>query len=613
MKENFKPEEYKEFKDDVAKRIKEIPKDEVVGGFGFDAKESKRKNYLSETQESIMYKYSNILHREENDFVDNLVESGEIENKQEAEQKWTEHVAERENLIKGWVENDLCDPGSMPEDLIENRPRVEMLESDIRENINKKIEVLIQNNPEVSALAESFKISPKEGTYNWYYVWNQKIPNSSFLEADGKSDISQEQREKVKELKGDEQKLGLFLKELLSKKGKELGLGSGWNDPTGHHASVTAKRNLESIMGGNTPYVTYGSDRYYQLLPFGKNPDISRSFSYPNQIDLLAAYGKEDGKKLINNLSGSYRLVLNLENDKKIDKNLVTSFGKDYMKVKNEFPELLEFARKLGKDGNIKDIDFKNKTAVFLGGRSEYGSSGGIGYFSKVIVFAEGEDQEKEFQYRDRYSASKDNWNYQFSDLKIKKVDEEGDKTKISISAIAGKGNSTNVDFQFEKKTKAVEQKEKLSLDEQMDFRNQIDDFIQNILSEKASKIKGNTHFDKMNGGYSSWNQPKLQELKIDAENGTAVFSVIENIGYGSPVEIDMPQNRCELYLAQYGKEIQEIARDHAYVVGVEHPSYERVKNVESYGDPTMQNIKIKADKITYSGRGGKKEYLIKE
>jgi hypothetical protein len=72
-----------------------------------------------------------------------------------------------------------------------------------------------------------------------------------------------------------------------------------------------------------------------------------------------------------------------------------------------------------------------------------------------------------------------------------------------------------------------------------------------------------------------------------------------------------MPQNRCELYLAQYGKKIQEIARDHAYVVMVEHPSYERVKNSDSYGDPTMQNIKIKGDKIMYSGRGGKKEYII--
>lgn len=591
-----------------------------MGGFGIDAKESKRKNYASglrnprysETQESIMYKYSNILHREENDFVDNLVESGEIENKQEAEQKWTEHVAERENLIKGWVENDLCDPGSMPEDLIENRPRVEMLESDIRENINKKIEVLIQNNPEVSALAESFKISPKEGTYNWYYVWNQEIPNSSFLEADGKSDISQEQREKVKELKGDEQKLGLFLKELLSKKGKELGLGSGWNDPTGHHASVTAKRNLESIMGGNTPYVTYSSDRYYQLLPFGKNPDISRSFSYPNQIDLLAAYGKEDGKKLINNLSGSYRLVLNLENDKKIDKNLVTSFGKDYMKVKRDFPELLEYARKLGDEANIKDVDFENKVATFLGGRSEWGSSGGTGLWSKVIVFAEGQDQEKEFQYRDRYSASKDDWAYNFNDLKIESVKNEDGKLTITIDAKSGEKSTKKVNFEFEEKNQGSE-RDVLPMENQIEFQGKVDEYIANLLSEKAEKIKGKTHFDKMNGGYSEWKQPYVKELKIDAEHGIAVFSVIENIDYGSPVELDMPQNRCELYLAEYGKDVKEIDRDHAYVVNVEHQSYERVKNSDSYGDPTMMSIKIKGDKITYSGRGGKKEYLIKE
>ncbi|MCX6797894.1 MAG: hypothetical protein NTX66_01575, partial [Candidatus Falkowbacteria bacterium] len=277
MKESaFKPEKYKEYRDKTAEEIKAIPKDEERKSRRESEHKTQRRFILEEVvKKSSMYNYSKMLHREERDFVNNLLESGEVKSKDEAEQKWAEHVFEQENSIKEWVDNDYCDPDLAPEFLIDNRSRAEMIWNDVQENASKKVEELIQENPKIIKLVESFKLSPKEGVYEWDYYGPRKIENNSFLEASGKSDVSKEQREEVQKIVGDEKKLGLFLNELRDKKNQEIFSNNmmGFNDPTGGEYFVIAQRNLESIFGKrNIPYLTYQGDRSYSIKPFGKDP-----------------------------------------------------------------------------------------------------------------------------------------------------------------------------------------------------------------------------------------------------------------------------------------------------------------------------------------------------
>ncbi|MCX6797893.1 MAG: hypothetical protein NTX66_01570 [Candidatus Falkowbacteria bacterium] len=284
--------------------------------------------------------------------------------------------------------------------------------------------------------------------------------------------------------------------------------------------------------------------------------------------------------------------------NKKIDKDLVAAFGKDYIKVKTELPELLEFARNLGKEAYIKDIDFQNKTAAFLGDRTEHGSSGGCGYWSTVTVWNNGESKQQEFQYRDRYSADKDRWEYCFHDLKIKSVKEKDDKKSVTILGNPGE-KEIEISFEFEGTPSAKKKGEVLSVNEQLALKNFVNNVIDEILAEKSAKIKGNTRMAEDYSGHIPWKEPQLKEVVFDEENGVAVFSIIETIDYGSPVDIKTPQERCELYLAKVGEDIKEIDRDHGYVVLVEHPAYERIKDSKDYyGDPTMMGIKIMGDKV---------------
>jgi hypothetical protein len=290
----------------------------------------------------------------------------------------------------------------------------------------------------------------------------------------------------------------------------------------------------------------------------------------------------------------------------KKEQELIKSFGgkHKYKQVLAKMPEAVKYLKEIGVDSvSVEDCDPDNQLMILKGSRSEWGSSGGIAYYSRVIAWCNGQLREDEFQWRDRWSASNDKPRYHFNKLAIAEARLEGQDLAIRIKATPDqKYQPTYIDFKF-KMTNAQQPENTLSPHEQEAFKKHVEREISRIMEEKDRlwKAKPTMLYNprvKMTlptgtPAYVRYERPSITAKLVKEKIGVGTFIAKEQIDNRS----SDPQFRHEVYLVRSGQEAQMIDEDHAYLYGE--------------GDASIIGLRQDNDQIVYKKRSGQKKIKI--
>ncbi|MAE10076.1 MAG: hypothetical protein CMF78_02645 [Candidatus Marinimicrobia bacterium] len=580
--------------------------------FDFSKEEDQKKieGYRHEYQEKI----KNAAYSEAAE-LKKLVESGEAKDYEEAEIKLAEKIQEEREETKNWIKNDSCDPEKIPEFLLDRYNPGEVLYLLREENKDYLYNELLKNDKDINEIVDSIDYTQEEGeikTAPYGYDRGSTIQKKGkFLE------ITEEQREKVNktidELRQDDQRMALLFLGLDEKHPGKFGCGGGFGsfkNPSSCGGCVNGKVNLGAIFGEKIPYLKYKGDRCYDIEPFDnyKNPGYSEAtpqgtiyHKTATDIEILALYGKEKSEQLLGNINKIKNDIEAVKAERKLNEDVMVLLGENYKDVKEKMPEAIDFLKEIGPSSlDLQDVDVKNKTLVFLGSRSEYGKSGGIAYFSRVIVWSNGQSQEKEYQWRDRWSASNDQPQYHFNKLEIQDVKKAKNSLNLKIEAIPGdKYSPTSVNFSFENITEK-EKFEALSAEEQAEFKNLIEQEIEKIMSEKlkmwekkpqmVATYPAGVTMPQGTPTYVNYERPDVTKKAVSLKTGLGAFVIKEQI---DAVASD-PQLRYEVYITKHNKGTKMAYEDHAYLKQEE--------------DASITGLRISKGKVVFKTREGEQE-----
>lgn len=205
--------------------------------------------------------------------------------------------------------------------------------------------------------------------------------------------------------------------------------------------------------------------------------------------------------------------------------------------------------------------------AAVLTSRSEWGSSGGIGYYDQVRVFCGSQSDIKEWQWRDRYSASNDKPWLAVHSIGAVKVSEKDNRVVVEVELVNNKHNNRTATYTFDPpKATAVRT---LSTEEQATFTAQVEKEVARVMAElnrlwECKPKMVNPHPMGMGAadGYVSYRRPSIKQQEFHPEIGVAAFVTEEQIDH----RVDDPQIRYELHVLTAGSEKAECkAEDHGY------------------------------------------------
>lgn len=244
--------------------------------------------------------------------------------------------------------------------------------------------------------------------------------------------------------------------------------------------------------------------------------------------------------------------------------------------------------------------------AVYHTSRSEYGTTGGVGYFDQANVYYFGQIQMQEWQWRDRYSASKDRHDLRFDEFNEIEVIEKDRKVIIQVELINKEHGNRWATFEFERIDEVTPVKT-LTNEEQKEFSAKLEIEIEKIMAEKKRlwELKPQMLFaNRFPNGMSipmstlstsaPYRQPSIKDSVVHANSGVAAFVIEEQIDHrGSD-----SQMRHDLYVYKYGDEaIKTISEDHGY---------------ETEGGAMLNLINLKQNAVTFStSRGGVKTVAL--
>ena len=201
--------------------------------------------------------------------------------------------------------------------------------------------------------------------------------------------------------------------------------------------------------------------------------------------------------------------------------------------------------------------------AVVITSRSEWGSSGGIGYYDQVRVFCGSQSNMREWQWRDRYSASNDEPNLRIDSIGTVNLSEQDGRVVMEVELVNNKYGNRTTKFVFNSQKTAVMRT--LSPEKQSDFSALAEREITRIMAELNQMWECKPRMvsaHPMSGdGYISYRRPSVKQKEFRPEIGVAAFVVEEQIDHrGSD-----PQIRHELYVVTTGEKAECLAEDHAY------------------------------------------------
>ena len=160
--------------------------------------------------------------------------------------------------------------------------------------------------------------------------------------------------------------------------------------------------------------------------------------------------------------------------------------------------------------------------AVIHSERSEYGGSGGIGYFSQVTVVCGQATEMKEWQYRDRYDASRDAWHLAVHSIGEVKVKRDGTTVTVDVELKNNREGSRHATWTF---TGSKESTATPALDEaaQEAFRATFQATAEAELARlnEMHALK-NPMVSRHGGHYTSYQQPRIKQQLVRADLGIA-------------------------------------------------------------------------------------------
>lgn len=402
-------------------------------------------------------------------------------------------------------------------------------------------------------------------------------------------------------------------------------------DSTGHYDSdYISKAYRNGKFSDNGKEFFFKVERKYEQgtfslysLPIIAEESWERSPNYSNAdfVEIQTADGKSERTIHLNFLDHLRWLDTELlfvakgsDYVAQITHNLETAaeqIKSDYYKVKRE-RLITETLAKFKEPGLVKefvescdmhrletmDYDPDHNLIVYIDGRSEHGSSGGVAEFSRVMLWHKGEVTYKEYQYRDRYNGANDRYEFSFASAKIEKVESSSGKLIVAIKAIPEQKKYSPIILTLTVEQKIAGSGPTTVTDQERDkFCAFFEKTQKDVLAEKTAghKQRTGTYFRKpqFNGdntsGYYPYPDPIITCSKVEPKFLAGAFVVRETI---DAVASDL-QHRFTLYLVVPGS-FKEIEQDNLY---------------EHAGDASIIGIEVGRKALEYTTRNGRKSY----
>lgn len=243
--------------------------------------------------------------------------------------------------------------------------------------------------------------------------------------------------------------------------------------------------------------------------------------------------------------------------------------------------------------------------AVYHTSRSEHGTTGDVAYFDQANVYYFGQIKMQEWQWRDRYSASKDHHDLRFDEFNEIEVTKNGEQAIIQVELINKEHGNRWTTFNFDKVKKVIPAKI-LTDEEQAEFSAKATIEIEKIMAEKTRlwELKPQMLFaSRFPNGMSismstlstsmPYRQPSIKDSTFHANLGVATFVIEEQIDHRGRD----PQIRHDLYVYKYGDENAKIVdEDHGY---------------EMEGGAMLSLISLEQNAVTFSTSCGTKTIAI--
>jgi hypothetical protein len=337
--------------------------------------------------------------------------------------------------------------------------------------------------------------------------------------------------------------------------------GFSYKTPSTCGGCVSGQKILDKIFGdrhkfNSLPFIKFHGDRQY-------------SFSF-ELLKHFAESGPEATTKLIEERKrekARKEAEEKAEQERQLNETRLTKLTKrlDKTQISDDLrTKILKYAD----DASLKIVN--PDIAVVQDSRSEWGSSGGIGYYDQIRVFYGNQSSMQEWQWRDRYSASNDKPWLRIDSIGKVKVSEEKGKVIVEVELVNKKYDNRTATFTFD--IKKVTTMRKLSADDQVAFSTRVEEEISRIMSElerlwdlKPQMVASYPAEASMPMGtpsYVPYRRPSIKQQEIHAEIGVAAFVTEEQIDH----RVSDPQIRYELYvMTGKNKKAERKAEDHGY------------------------------------------------
>jgi len=228
---------------------------------------------------------------------------------------------------------------------------------------------------------------------------------------------------------------------------------------------------------------------------------------------------------------------------------------------------------------------------LWLTDRSEYGGSGGIGYFDQVHAYFYGQTQMIEYQWRDRYSASKDRPWLKVNSLENPTISIGRKVATVNVTLVNNQGKRSE-QFIFEKKKKVPAIVE-LAADEQIVFKAKVRESVKSVMSRLEELWQLKPTMLSMHG-YVPYRRPSVKQIVILESIGVAAFVTEEQIDHRG----DDPQVRYELYVMTHKDSSPRlIAEDHGYE--------------KREGSKVVAIVELNQDSVLVNTADGKKTFAL--
>jgi hypothetical protein len=203
---------------------------------------------------------------------------------------------------------------------------------------------------------------------------------------------------------------------------------------------VSSQKILDKIFGdhrkfNSLPFVTYHGDRQYSF-PF----DLLKHFAengHDSTVRLIEER-KQEARRRESEAEVEQNAKLHEEQGAKLAERLGDTAVSEELRR-----QILPYA------DNKSLVIMSPDIAAVLTSRSEYESSGGIGYYDQVRVFFKNQTDIKEWQWRDRYSASNDKPWLAVHSIGAVNVSEKGNKVIVEVELVNNQYGNRTVTYTF--------------------------------------------------------------------------------------------------------------------------------------------------------------------